>query len=88
MLFEEGEKMQNILGITFKDGEEIPNFGSIELDGQSSLNKKYYTLKSEDIDKLDLLLDKRYSVTGSGSMAYVVDTKQLYICHGGAWFEV
>lgn len=80
--------MRDILGMIFRDDEEIPNLGGIKLNEQSSLNKKYYTLKSEDIDKLNLLLDKKHSVTGSGSMAYVVDTKQLYICHGGEWFEV
>ncbi len=64
--------MRYISGITFKDGEEIQNFGSIELDEQSSLNKKYYILKSEYIDK-------KCSVIGSGCMAYVIDTKRYVL---------
>ncbi len=78
-------KVQDYINEKYK--KEV-DFGEIEIAEGINTTKRFYTLESEDFDKIDLLLDNKYIITDTDSMAFIVDTKQLYICHGGRWFEI
>ena len=71
-----------IMGMTFQN-DEVPDFGSIRLATVGQHYVKNYILNSEDVPKLDLITN-----AGDGSIAYCVDTGQLYIKHLGNWNEV
>ena len=62
-------------------GHEI---GSIRLTGYEQMNKKEYTLLSEDADRLDEVVTEN---VGNGSTAYCVDTRELYVLHLGTWYK-
>lgn len=64
------------------------DFGEIEIAEGLNVAKRVYMLESKDFDKIDLLLNKKYIITDTGSIAYVVDTKEAYICHNGKWYEL
>ena len=71
-----------IMGMTFKN-DEAPDFGSIRLTTVEQHYVKNYILNSEDVPKLELITN-----AGDGSLAYCVDTGEMYIKHIGKWNEV
>ena len=70
-----------VMGMTF-DSESVPDFGSIEMTSQGHRNVNEYILDSEDVSKLDLILNAK-----SGSTALCTDTGDLYILHVGEWVK-
>ena len=71
-----------IMGMTFEK-DEAPDFGSIRLTTPEQSHVKSYILNSEDVPKLELITN-----AGDGSLAYCVDTGEMYIKHIGKWNEV
>lgn len=71
-----------IMGMTFK-ADEAPDFGSIRLTAPEQCHIKSYILNSEDVPKLELITN-----AGEGSVAFCVDTNELYIKHLGRWSEI
>jgi hypothetical protein len=71
-----------IMGMQFNK-EEAPDFGSIRLVNTNENYTKSYLLNSEDVPKLELITNAE-----DGSIAYCVDTAELYIKHIGKWNEV
>ena len=71
-----------IMGMKFKK-EKAPDFGSIRLVNPDENYAKGYLLNSQDVPKLALITN-----AGDGSVAYCVDTGEMYIKHIGKWNEV
>lgn len=63
--------------------DQAPDFGSIRLVTAEQSYVKNYILNSSDTSKLDLITN-----AGDGSIAYCIDTSQLYIKHLNKWNEV
>ena len=74
--------MVAIMGMTFEK-DKAPDFGSSRLTTPEQARVKSYILNTEDVPKLELITN-----AGDGSLAYCVDTAELYIKHIGKWNEV
>lgn len=85
--------MINILGMNF-DENNVPDFGSIAFDR----SEKNVVLCSDDIDKLNSTLTREVCIGTysagtfffrSGDLAYVPDTKQLFMYEATTdeWYE-
>ncbi len=69
----------SIMGMEYEKGSE-PDFGSIRM----SKNDPYeYILKSEDVQKLNLL-----TKVPDGATAFCIDSTDLYMKHDSMWVKV
>lgn len=74
--------MVNVMGMLLPP-DEIDKFGSIRLTSSQGCLVKEYILKSEDIDKLNLITN-----ADDGSTAFCTDNNDLYIKHLDEWCKV
>ena len=73
-----------IMGMKFVKGTE-PDFGSIRMIESKPENVRHYILQSADESKLSSITN-----CGSGSLAYLTDTKKLLMYEetSNEWYEV
>lgn len=85
---------KTILGMTFPDAENVPDFGSMEMDKKNEC----LHLCNVDVDKLNTVLIRSVCVDtygadkfsfGSGDFAFVDDAQRIFVynSHIDTWTE-